>query len=267
MKLPDKALIGMLHLRALPGTPLNKLTVAEITETALSEAERLQAYGFSALLMENMHDLPYENRRVGEEITAATAVTARAIRKETSLPLGIQVLAGANKSAMAIAVAAELDFIRAEGFVFGHIADEGYMDADAAELMRYRRSLQAENVRIFCDIKKKHASHSVTGDINIVETALAAQFFLADGVIVSGSKTGKEPDVKELSALQEAVEIKILAGSGITAENLPKYWEAADGFIVGSYLKQGGLWSKELDEKRCRKLVTEYNRLKESRKK
>jgi hypothetical protein len=36
-------------------------------------------------------------------------------------------LAAANKAALAVAVAADLQFIRAEGFVFSHVADEGWL--------------------------------------------------------------------------------------------------------------------------------------------
>lgn len=49
-----------------------------------------------------------------------------------------------------------LDFIRAEGFVFSHVADEGLLNACAGELLRYRRRIGAEHIQIFTDIKKKH---------------------------------------------------------------------------------------------------------------
>lgn len=49
-----------------------------------------------------------------------------------------------------------LDFIRAEGFVFSHVADEGLLNACAGDLLRYRKQIGAEHVKIFTDIKKKH---------------------------------------------------------------------------------------------------------------
>jgi len=66
------------------------------------------------------------------------------------------VLSCGNKEALAVAKACSFDFIRAEGFVFGHIGDEGYTDANAGRLLRYRKHIEAENVLIFADIKKKH---------------------------------------------------------------------------------------------------------------
>jgi len=80
-------------------------------------------------------------------------------------------------------LAADLDFIRCESFVFGHVGDEGFTESDAAELLRYRRTIGADNVKIFTDLKKKHSSHAITSDISIGDAAVAADFFLTDGVI------------------------------------------------------------------------------------
>lgn len=68
----------------------------------------------------------------------------------------MQVLAAGNKEAIAIAYASGFDFIRCEGFVFGHVADEGYIDSCAGELLRFRKMIGAENIQVYCDIKKKH---------------------------------------------------------------------------------------------------------------
>ena len=60
------------------------------------------------------------------------------------------------REALAVAQAAHFQFVRAEGFDFSHVADEGWMDGDAAELMQYRRAISAEQISVMCDIKKKH---------------------------------------------------------------------------------------------------------------
>ena len=108
-------------------------------------------------MLENMHDIPYLNRQVGSEIVASMSVICNEVKKEVkNLPCGVQILAGANKEALAVAKAAGLDFIRAEGFVFSHIADEGTMNSDAGEVLRYRKQIEADDVLVFTDIKKKH---------------------------------------------------------------------------------------------------------------
>ena len=166
------------------------------------------------------------------------------------MPLGIQILAGANKEALAVAKAANLDFIRAEGFVFGHVADEGYIDSCAGELMRYRKMIDADAVKVFTDIKKKHSSHAITSDVDVVETAHAAEFFLSDGLIVTGASTGKAVDIRELDALKDSVNKSILIGSGITADNISEYWNYADAFIIGSHFKENGFWMNQISNER-----------------
>ena len=110
-----------------------------------------------AILVENMHDIPYLNRQVGPEIVASMSVICNEVKRvANNLPCGVQVLAGANKEALAVAKAANFDFIRAEGFVFSHIADEGTMNSDAGEVLRYRKQIGADSVLVFTDIKKKH---------------------------------------------------------------------------------------------------------------
>src|SRR5215510_14166257 len=164
-----RALVGMLHLGALPGTPSASHSVEALIEHALTEARIYRDAGFTALAIENMHDRPYLKGGVGPEITAAMTAIARDVKRESGLPLGIQVLAAANREALAIAHAAGADFVRVEGFVYAHVADEGVIESSAGELLRYRRTIGADKVRVFADIKKKHSAHAITADVDIAE--------------------------------------------------------------------------------------------------
>ena len=253
----SRALIGVVHLQALPGTPGSKLDVAEITSIAVDEARTYEEAGFNGVMIENTHDRPYLKSAVGPEITAAMAVIGAAIRKATALPLGIQVLAGANSSSVAVALAAGASFVRVEGFIFAHVADEGLIEASAGALLRYRRAMGAEHIRVFADIKKKHSAHAITKDVDIVETAKAAEFFAVDGVIVSGVATGQPTDPIEVNAVGSAVSVPTLVGSGVTAENIYDY-HSADALIVGSSIKQDGLWMNPIDIDRARALVRAF---------
>lgn len=254
--LPPKALVGMIHVRALPGTPRSALPIAECCRIAAHEARTYAACGFPALMIENMHDAPYLNRRVGAEIVAAMTAVALAVREAApTLPLGVQVLAGANEAALAVALAAGAAFIRAEGFVFAHVADEGTIESDAATLLRYRRAIGAQDIAIFTDIKKKHSSHAITADVSLAETAHAAEFFGSDGLIVTGTATGDPARPEDVAAVRAATKLPVLLGSGVTPANLHQYWRDADAFIVGSSVKRDGNWANELDPERCRALV------------
>ena len=66
-----RALIGVIHVQALPGTPANKLDVTRITSIAVDEARIYRDAGFQGLIIENTHDRPYLKKNVGPEIVAA----------------------------------------------------------------------------------------------------------------------------------------------------------------------------------------------------
>src|SRR5262245_47955589 len=118
-----RALIGMIHAGALPGTAHARDGIEALVERAVSEARIYRDAGFSALLLENMHDRPYLAGAVGPEIVACMTTLAREILREVRLPLGIQVLAAANREALAVALASGASFVRVEGFAFAHVAD------------------------------------------------------------------------------------------------------------------------------------------------
>jgi len=166
-----RALVGMLHLGALPGTPSASHSVEMLIQQTLTEARIYKDAGFTALAIENMHDRPYLKGAVGPEITAAMTAVAREVKRDTGLVLGIQVLAAANREALAVAHASGADFVRVEGFAYAHVADEGVIESCAGDLLRYRRTIGAERVLVFADIKKKHSAHAITADVSIVETA------------------------------------------------------------------------------------------------
>lgn len=237
----------MIHLKALPGTPGYKNNNDEIIETAIKEAFLYKEAGIDALAIENMHDVPYIKNKVGHEISAMMTIIGHQIKQKTQLPCGIQVLSSANRAAMAVAKAAKLDFIRAEGFVFGHLADEGYIDSCAGDLLRYRKQIDAEHIAVFTDIKKKHSSHALTADVSLEETAKTAEYFRSDGIIITGKSTGEETSIEEINTVKNVCKIPIIVGSGVTFENLATYLPIADALIVGSWFKEDGYWANNLN--------------------
>lgn len=250
-----KPLIGVVHVSALPGTPAYAGGIDGIVKTALEDAGAYVVGGVDAVMLENMHDTPYERGGVGPEITAAMTAVACAVRRETDLPLGIQILAGANLEAMAVAHAAGLDFIRAEAYAFAHVADEGIIESSAAKLLRYRKLIGADRIQVCADIKKKHAAHAITADVSLGETAAAVEFMRGDVVIVSGVATGQPPNLEDLREAKRHCRIPVLLGSGIDVDNVASFFDDADGFIVGSSLKREGKWTNSVERQRVEALV------------
>ncbi|XP_038126789.1 uncharacterized protein F13E9.13, mitochondrial [Cyprinodon tularosa] len=252
--------IGMIHVKALPGTPLGCLNMPQIIKEACHEAEVYLDAGIDGLIVENMHDVPY-SFSVGPEVCACMAAVCSAVRGVCpTLPLGVQILSSANQQALAVALASGLDFIRAEGFVFSHVADEGLLNACAGDLLRYRKQIGADDVQIFTDIKKKHSSHALTSDVTIEEMARAAEFFLSDGLIITGAATGDQADPCELRDVSQSVKIPVLVGSGVTYDNVERFL-AADGMIVGSHFKHSGHWANALDPDRVKRFMAKMRLL------
>ena len=258
--------VGMVHIRALPGTPLAQLSVQQLVDRACDEAQLYGKFEVDAVLVENMFDLPYVKRsHAGPELTAVMTRVATEVRRvlPSRIQCGIQILAGQNHEAMAAALAANLQFIRAEGFVFGHVGDEGYIESCAGSLLRYRKQIGAENVSVWCDIKKKHSAHSITADVGIGDTAKAAQFFLSDALILTGKETGDSPVEEEISQVRASVPtMPIILGSGVTEKNVVNLAKrGANGAIVGSHFKLNGLWQNELCPERIEKFMNKVTNL------
>jgi hypothetical protein len=256
-----KPVIAMIHVGALPGTPASKDPVPAIVEAAVREARLYRAAGVDGIAIENMHDLPYLRGRVGPEIVAAMTLVGRAVKAESGLPCGIQILAGANLEALAVAHAAGLDFIRAEGFVFAHIADEGFIQSSAAELLRYRKLIGAERVQVWTDIKKKHSAHALTADISLGATAETAEFMRADAVIVTGNVTGDPPKVADVCEARAHCKLPVLLGSGVDVNNIAEFYPEADGFIIGSHFKINGHWANTVDAARVEAFMRRVKQL------
>lgn len=255
------AIIAMIHVPALPGTPGNKFPPGKIIMDCLAEAELYQRMGVDGIMLENMHDIPYLNREVGHEISSLMAVIGREVKSFSELPCGMQILAGANKAAIAAAYAAGMDFIRAEGYVYGHMADEGMMQSDAAELLRYRKQIGADDILIFTDIKKKHSSHAITEDVSLLDTAKAAAFFKSDGLVITGKSTGEEADIMDVANLTQELDVPVLVGSGISVSNVEAFAPHCDAMIVGSYFKQEGNWENPPDLLRIKTFMNKVEKI------
>lgn len=236
--------------------------VQELVGSARSEARIYKEAGVDGVIIENMHDVPYLRGEVGPEIVAAMTAIGMEVKSVCDLPVGIQILAGANVEAMAVAHAAGLEFIRAEGYAYAHVADEGLIQSSAAKLLRYRKTIGADQVQVWADVKKKHAAHAITADVSLGETAETVEFMGADSVIVTGSATGKPPSVADVREAKSHCRLPVFLGSGITESNIVDFYNEADGFIIGSAFKLDGLWSNTIDPTRVASLLKAVPHLK-----
>lgn len=258
----DKAIIGMVHLIPLPGSPgYGGWSMSEIEEQAIREAKIYEENGVDGVIVENMWDLPYYSgaSRIPPEEVAAHAVVARQVVKSVSIPVGITVIHNGGRAALGIAKAAGAKFMRVCLYTGAAVWDTGEFDHGvAADLVRLRKALYAEDIKFFVDIVKKHSV--VFPGIDLVTHAKWADFYLADAVIVTGRMTGEPPSPEDVMKVKEVVgDTPVLVGSGLTPENAEKLLKYADGAIVGTYFKVCGIAQNPIDPERVRRLMSVVN--------
>jgi len=249
-----RPLFGMLHLPPLPGSPHYAGKMQDAIDVALYNTLVLSNSGFAGLVIENLGDAPYYPDHVPAETIAAMSVVAAHVRQKTELPVGINVLRNDAQSAIAIAAAANLQFIRVNVLTGTSVTDQGIISGQAYLVARKRQQLQAENVLIFADIRVKHASSLVERDLaqeidDLFERALA------DAIIVSGTGSGKPVDANFLRKVKKfAGERPVLIGSGLNLENAKELLAVADGAIVGSSIKFDENIYERIDGEKARRL-------------
>jgi membrane complex biogenesis BtpA family protein len=257
-----KPLIGMIHLSPLPGSPrYNGDGISGAVDAALRDAKALQKGGIDALLIENYGDLPFKPAPTDPETVASMTAIGQEVSKQVDLPIGVNVLRNGAIAALAIANVIRARFIRVNVFAESLLTDQGIIDACAHDLIRFRKQLGALDVAVFADVRSKHAAPLSSRPVE--ESARDAAYRgMADALIVTGPRTGAEPDKDQLHRIRVSVPDKrILIGSGLTKQNAVKLLREADGAIVGTHLKENGIIEKSVDESRVKELVRAVARL------
>ncbi len=146
----------MIHLPPLIGFK-DSLPHETILAKALADLKSLVDGGIDAIMIENNYDLPHTRLLDTEVLVQFTAICIE-LRKATKLPLGICCLWNDWKSALSIARFADFQFVRIPVFVDHIRTHYGYeITENPAEVLAYRKQLQAEHIQIFTDIHVKHS--------------------------------------------------------------------------------------------------------------
>lgn len=251
---PGKLLIGVVHLLPLPGAPHCRRGIEEIIRLAVADARAYERGGAHAVFIENFGDKPFSKSAVGPEIVAAMTAAGRAVREAVRLPIGFNVLRNDARSALALCAACHGSFVRINVHVGAMLTDQGIIEGQAAETVRYREHI-APGTLIFADVHVKHATPIGNWPLEIAARDTVERG-LADALIVSGTGTGEAAAVSDLDCVRRACpSARILLGSGVTSANLADYLSLADGVIVGTSLKRGGNVENPVDPKRVADLA------------
>ncbi len=243
--------IGMVHVGPLPSTPLGSgASIDDIIEVAIRDARALEEGGVDGIMVENFYDAPYPKDVADPATVASMALITKEVVKSVSVPVGVNILRNCGLQALAVAHVCGASFIRVNALSETVVSDQGVLEPIAYELMRYRRYLGAR-VAVFADIHVKHAAPLAWRPPELVARETVERGG-ADAVIVSGARTGAPPDVKEVAAVRNVVEVPVIIGSGVTPANAKELLSMADGAIVGTYFKEGN----RVSTKRVEKLIS-----------
>lgn len=252
-----KFLIGMVHTLALPGAPLYDRAggMKKIIQQAKEEAKILRETGFHSVMYCNESDMPYESVMQPQTIAAMTEVIAEC-QSDLGLPHGVNMLVDPVAS-VAIAHATGGEFVRC--FLTGsYVGDLGAMVPDGARALRLRKELDAEDIALICNVTP---GFSINLDTRPVTSAASGAVFLglADAVCVSGPAAGVEADAAKIAEVAAKVpDTPVIVGTGVSAENIVRLAEVADGFIIGTSIKIDGKTLNAVDPHRAEALIKAF---------
>jgi len=254
----EKPVVGVIHLKPLPGAPrYDGEAMSDIFASAIADAKTLAAGGIDGIIIENAGDLPFSRpEHIGPETVAALTAACLAVRSAVDTPIGITCVANGAIPGLAVAKAVGAKWVRVNQWVNAYIANEGFINGPAAEAMRYRAAIDAKDVKIFADVHVKFGAHAITADRSTSEQATDAEWFDADVLIATGTRTGSPTQPAEVSEVRLGTNLPILVGSGFDPIQAASLLDVADGAIVGQWLKKDGLWWNPVDGARVEALLS-----------
>jgi len=252
-----KPIIGVVHLRPLPGAPRYRgEDVRDIYAAAVRDARALACGGVDGIIVENASDMPFVRPDdIGPETVAALTAACHEVRGAVEVPIGITCVANGVIPGLAVAKATGARFVRANQWVNAYVANEGFLNGPAPQALRYRNAIGAQDVNIFADVHVKFGAHAITADRTISEQATDAEWFDADVLIATGTRTGSPTSPEEVEEVRAGTNLPVVVGSGLDPDQLDALFRVADGAIVGQWLKVDGLWWNPVDRARVERLV------------
>jgi membrane complex biogenesis BtpA family protein len=257
-----KPVIGVVHLRPLPGAPRYRgEPLSDVYAAGVEDARTLAAGGIDGIMVENASDIPFARpEAIGPETVAGLTAACMEIRAAVDRPIGITCVANGAIPALAVAKAVGARWVRVNQWVNAYVANEGILNGAAPAAMRYRAAIDAREVAIFADVHVKFGAHAITADRSIAEQATDAEWFDADVLIATGQRTGSPTERREVEEVREGTNLPVIVGSGLAPEQVPELFAVCDGAIVGQWLKRDGFWWNPVDPHRVEQLMEAVSR-------
>ena len=253
----SQTVIGMVHCLPLPTTAGFDGNYQKILDQAVQDAVTLEKAGVDAVIVENMGDTPF-SADLNKAQVAALAVATMQVKNAVKIPVGVDAAFNDCEANIAIAAITGASFIRVPVFVDTVLFTDGVIKPCAKKCMDYRKAMGKEDIKVIADVQVKHA-HMLLPNISIEQSAVEAASNGADGIIVTGTQIGEETPIDLIKRVKKVVNVPVFAGSGVKAENIKEQFEIADGAIIGSSLKEGGIISNPISYDLVKKVLDALN--------
>lgn len=246
---------GVVHLKPLPGSSGNYLSLDEIIESAQEDVNNLVFGGVDGIIIENFGDTPFVKDDISKRTLASFTTVVENLEYDRDVKVGINVLRNDGIAALSIAEATKADFVRIN--VLNNVmmyTDQGIIEGKAHEIANFKNSLNKE-IEIYADVFVKHAVPPAGSKIENHTEELIERAG-ADVVIVTGDGTGHEINIEDLNKIRKIVPQGSLAiGSGVNEENIEEYVDLADILIIGTSFKVDQDVSKRVDQRSVEQLI------------
>jgi membrane complex biogenesis BtpA family protein len=232
----DRPVLGGMLLPPLLGAPRSSMSVFEIAERAVEEARAFEAAGVRGLTLENVGDNPFPRDKAADETVAAFAIVAAAVKREVGIPIGINVMRNSWSAAMAIAAAVDAQWVRINVLGDALVSDQGVIQGCADELLRYRKYLGADQVRIFADVDCKHGGPLTVRPLDVIARDTAYRQ-MADVLLVTGPDSDTPPQLADIETVKAAVpDVPVVIASGMSDASVHLV-KACDGTTIGTFAR------------------------------
>lgn len=252
----NKAIIGMCHLKALPGDPLYdaKRGMEGIYQSALQDVNSLQLGGIDGIQFTNEFSVPYEkNDQSNPVVVAAMATIIGRLKEHITVPFGVNCI---GDSIATISLCAATGATWTRGTYYGSWAtNEGIVEGECAKVYRLRHNLNCDSLKLIHYIVPENSKDLADRD---PITSLKSHCFLnqPDALGLAGLVAGQKISVDMLKLVRNAFpDIVLFTVTGINETNVKEIMTISDAAFVGTSLKYDGIFNNQIDVNRVKKLM------------
>lgn len=250
-----KVVLGMIHLKPLPGTPHHEEhMLEEALEKAVKDAIALDKGGADGCLIQTVDRVYPSGDESDYARLAAMAKIVNEVSKVTrhEFQIGVHFMLNGLKPSIAVAKVCGGSYIRCTALVGTTRTAMGTIQANPYDFMSYRARIGAQNIKLIAEVDGMH--YRSIDNRPASEIAMMAKYTGAHAVEVAHKDEDKNNDVV-LEIKKNVPDLPVILGGHTNHENAARRLKNADGAFVGTCLEVEGTWGGPIDIDRVKEYV------------